>query len=196
MLSLTVVAGIATQTVSKASLAVVNVDTTVQDKAVAYPTDAKLYHKARKTLVKQLGIALRQSYERLSKRALMMNGRYAHARQMQRAKREQKRLRTYLGRVIRDIERKLGHQQATQNHPRLNRLLEIAKRIHTQQRNDKNKVYSVHAPEVECIAKGKAHKHYEFGVKVGVASTSKESFVVGMKSLPGNPYEDTHWRLH
>lgn len=192
MLGLTVVAGIDTQTVAKASVAVVNVDTTVQDKAIAYPTDAKLYHKARKTLVKQakqLGIALRQSYERLSKRALLMNARYAHARQMQRAKREQKRLRTYLGRVIRDIERKLGHQQATPNHPRLNRLLEIARRIHTQQRNDKNKVYSVHAPEVECIAKGKVHKRYEFGVKIGVVSTNKESFVVGIKSLPGNPYD-------
>jgi len=121
----------------------------------------------------------------------MMNGRYAHARQMRRAKREQKRLRTYLGRVIRDIERKVVSQQtqAGQEHPRLKRLLEIAKRIHAQQRHDKGKVYSVHAPEVECIAKGKAHKPYEFGVKVGVVSTSKESFVVGMQSLPGNPYD-------
>lgn len=47
----------------------------------------------------------------------------------------------------------------------------------------------MHAPEVECIAKGKAHKPYEFGVKVGVVTTSKESFVVGMKALPGNPYD-------
>ena len=72
----------------------------------------------------------------------MMNGHYAHARQMQRAKREQKRLKTYLGRVIRDIERKLDQQAM---HPRFKRLLEIANRIHVQQRNDKNKVYSVHA---------------------------------------------------
>ena len=136
-----------------------------------------------------MGIVLRQSYERLSKRALMMNGRYAHARQMQRAKREQKRLRTYLGRVIRDIERKLAHQQTTVGYPRINRLLEIAKRIHAQQRHDKNKVYSVHAPEVECIAKGKAHKPYEFGVKVGVVTTNKERFVVGIKSFPSNPYD-------
>ena len=194
MLGLTVVAGIETKTVSKASIAIVNVDTTVQDKAIAFPTDARLYHKARGALVrlaKQMGIDLRQSYERVSKRALMMNGRYAHARQMRRAKREQKRLRTCLGRVIRDIERKVVSQptQAGQEHPRLKRLLEIAKRIHAQQRHDKGKVYSVHAPEVECIAKGKAHKPYEFGVKVGVVSTSKESFVVGMQSLPGNPYD-------
>lgn len=65
----------------------------------------------------------------------------------------------------------------------------IARRIHAQQRHDKGKVYSVHAPEVECIAKGKAHKPYEFGVKVGIVTTSRESFVVGMKSLSGNPYD-------
>lgn len=193
MLGLTVVAGIDTRTVSKASVAIVNVDTTVQDKAIAFPTDARLYHKARGALVrlaKQRGIDLRQSYERVSKQALMMNGRYAHARQMRRAKREQKRLRTCLGRVIRDIERKVALQtEARQDDAGLKRLLEIARRIHAQQRHDKGKVYSVHAPEVECIAKGKAHKPYEFGVKVGVVSTSKESFVVGMQSLPGNPYD-------
>lgn len=196
MLGLTVLAGIATKTVSAASLSVVNVDTTVQDKAVAFPTDARLYHKARGGLVrlaKRMGIDLRQSYERLSKLALAKSGRYAHARQMKRAKREQKRLRTYLGRVIRDVERKVvakvSEAGQMQEQPRLDRLLEIARRIHAQQRHDKGKVYSVHAPEVECIAKGKAHKPYEFGVKVGVVSTSKESFVVGMKSFPGNPYD-------
>jgi IS5 family transposase len=196
MLGLTVLAGIATKTVSVTSLSVVNVDTTVQDKAIAFPTDARLYHKARGALVrlaKKMGIDLRQSYERVSKLALAKSGRYAHARQMKRAKREQKRLRTYLGRVIRDIERKVAANTAeagpVQEQTRLSRLLEIARRIHTQQRHDKGKVYSVHAPEVECIAKGKAHKPYEFGVKVGIVTTSKESFVVGMKSLPGNPYD-------
>ena len=194
MLGLTVRTGLETGTVRRASLSVVNVDTTVQDKAIAFPTDARLYHKARGSLVRMaqgMGMGLRQSYERVSKRALMMNGRYAHARQMRRAKREQKRLRTFLGRVIRDIERKVASQptQAGQEHLRLKRLLEIAKRIHAQQRHDKGKVYSVHAPEVECIAKGKAHKPYEFGVKVGVVVTSRESFVVGMKALPGNPYD-------
>lgn len=188
MLGLTIRAGLATKTVSAASLAVVNVDTTVQEKAIAFPTDARLYHKARSTLVraaKRIGIPLRQSYERVSKLALARNGRYAHARQPARAKREQRRLRTYLGRVIRDIERKLPKAHAA----RMNKLLEIAKRILAQQRHDKNKVYSMHAPETECISKGKAHKKYEFGVKVGVVSTSRESFVVGMRALPGNPYD-------
>ena len=194
MLGLTVRTGLATRTVSLTSLAVVNVDTTVQDKAIAFPTDARLYHKARSALVrmaKGMGIELRQSYRRLSKVALAKHGRYAHARQMQRARREQKRLKTYLGRVIRDIERKagVGQEELKQASARLASLLEIARRIHAQQRHDKGKVYSVHAPEVECIAKGKAHKPYEFGVKVGVVSTSKESFVVGMQALPGNPYD-------
>ncbi len=188
MLGLTIRTGIETKTVTVSALAVVNVDTTVQEKAIAFPTDARLYHKARGALVrmaKRLGIPLRQSYERVSKLALAKNGRYAHARQMQRARREQKRLRTYLGRVIRDIERKLSGEGVA----KMNKLLELARRIHTQQRHDKNKVYSMHAAEVECIAKGKAHKPYEFGVKVGVVSTSKGNFVVGMKSLPGNPYD-------
>lgn len=192
MLGLTVRTGLATKTVSSASLSVVNVDTTVQDKAIAFPTDARLYHKARGALVRmaqEMGIALRQSYARLSKAALARHGRYAHARQMQRAKREQKRLKTYLGRVIRDIERKLAAAQTEQDCSRLKRLLELGLRIHARQRHDKGKVYSVHAPEVECIAKGKAHKPYEFGVKVGVVSTSKESFVIGMQAFPGNPYD-------
>jgi IS5 family transposase len=104
---------------------------------------------------------------------------------MQCARREQRRLRTYLGRVIRDIERKLSEEHAV----KMNALLDIAKRILSQQRHDRGKVCIMHAPEVECIAKGKAHKPYEFGVKVGVVSTSKESFVIGMQSLPGNPYD-------
>lgn len=194
MLALTVKSGVETKTVSERSLVVVNVDTTVQDKAIAFPTDARLYHKARSALVrqaKQLGIELRQSFERLSKLALAKSGRYAHARQMKRAKREQKRLKIYLGRVIRDIERKVAVRQMADQpeHSGLAKLLVLARRIHAQQRSDKGKVYSVHAPEVECLAKGKAHKPYEFGVKVGVVSTSKESFVIGMKSLPGNPFD-------
>lgn len=194
ILGLTVAAGLATKTVAKTSLAVVNVDTTVQDKAVAFPTDARLLHKARVALVRQaskLGVTLRQSYERVGKAAFVRSQRYAHARQINRAKAQNRKLRTYLGRIIRDIERKT--QSADTRTERMDKLLEIAKRIHGQPRKrsegDPPKLYSVHAPEVECIAKGKVHKQYEFGVKVGIVSTSKESFVIGAKSLPGNPYD-------
>jgi IS5 family transposase len=165
----------------------VNVDTTVQEKAIAYPTDARLYHKARVLLVKaakQRGIALRQSYLRLGKRALIMSSRYAHARQMKRARREQKKLKTYLGRVYRDVLRNCPQPDAS-----LAELLYNAQRILTQQRNDKNKLYSLHAPEVECISKGKVHKKYEFGCKVSLATTSKDNWIVGAEALHNNPFD-------
>jgi IS5 family transposase len=194
ILGLTLRAGLATQTVAKSSLAVVNVDTTVQDKAVTFPTDARLLHKARLALVrlaKRQGIALRQSYERIGKMAFVRSQRYAHARQINRAAAQTRKLRTYLGRIIRDIERKTAIDGQTPS--RMTKLLQVAQRIQTQPRKraggDPPKLYSVHAPEVECIAKGKAHKQYEFGVKVGIVSTSKECFVLAAKSLPGNPYD-------
>ena len=194
ILGLTLSAGLATRTVAKSSLAIVNVDTTVQDKAVTFPTDARLLHKARMALVrlaKRQGIALRQSYERIGRAAFVRSQRYAHARQFNRAAAQSRKLRSYLGRIIRDIERKIRPDEPTP--ARITRLLQVATRIHTQPRNraagDPPKLYSVHAPEVECIAKGKAHKQYEFGVKVGIVSTSRESFVLAAKSLPGNPYD-------
>ena len=200
ILGLTLSAGLATQTVAKSSLAVVNVDTTVQDKAVTFPTDARLLHKARMALVrlaKLQGVGLRQSYERIGKAAFVRSQRYAHARQFNRAAAQTRKLRTYLGRVMRDIARKMAVERQTPSPSpspsRMIQLLQIARRIHTQPRKrlegDPPKLYSVHAPEVECIAKGKAHKQYEFGVKVGIVSTSKESFVLAAKSLPGNPYD-------
>jgi IS5 family transposase len=165
----------------------VNVDTTVQEKAIAYPTDARLYHKARVLLVraaKKRDIALRQSYLRLGKRALIMSSRYAHARQMRRAKREQKKLKNYLGRVYRNILRNCPEPDAE-----LKELLHQAKRLLAQKRHDKNKLYSLHAPEVECIAKGKAHKKYEFGCKVSVVTTSRDNWVVGIEALHSNPFD-------
>jgi len=165
----------------------VNVDTTVQEKAIAHPTDARLYHKARVLLVKaskDRGIALRQSYLRLGKRALILSGRYAHARQMRRAKREQKKLKNFLGRVYRDILRNCPEPDEA-----LKDLLHQAKRLLEQKRHDKNKLYSLHAPEVECIAKGKAHKKCEFGCKVSVVTTSRDNWVVGIEALHNNPFD-------
>jgi IS5 family transposase len=159
----------------------------VQEKAIAYPTDARLYHKARVLLVKAAkdrGIALRQSYLRLGKRALIMSSRYAHARQMNRARREQKKLKTYLGRVYRNILRCCAQPDDT-----LAQLLQNAARLLNQKRSDKNKLYSLHAPEVECIAKGKAHKKYEFGCKVSVVTTSKDNWIVGVEALHHNPFD-------
>lgn len=165
----------------------VNIDTTVQEKAIAFPTDARLYYKACRALVRvarQVGLKLRQTYARLSKKALAQQARYACAQQLKRARKETKRLRTYLGRVLRNIERFVGPLKEKQAD-----LLRISRRIYEQQRADKQKVYSVHAPEVECIAKGKAHKRYEFGCKVQVVTTSKAGWVVGIDALSGNPYD-------
>lgn len=165
----------------------VNVDTTVQEKAIAYPTNARLYHKARRILVrlaKRDGINLRQTYERLGKRAFIMQGRYSHARQMNRSKREQKRLKVFLGRVVRDIRRKCLAPEGL-----LATMLERSEQLLRQQRNDKNKLYSLQAPEVECIAKGKAHKKYEFGCKVSLVSTSKDNWIIGAQAVHGNPYD-------
>lgn len=167
-----------------------NVDTTVQEKAVHYPTDARLYYDMRKHLVRQAkahGIVLRQSYVRLAKNALFSASRYAHARQMKRARKKIKKLKTYLGCVLRDIQRKT--EKDRELHAELAPLLQLAARLLEQKRHDKNKLYSIHAPEVECIAKGKAHKKYEFGVKVGLVTTSKEGFALAMQAHHGNPYD-------
>ena len=165
----------------------VNVDTTVQEKAIAFPTDARLYYKARERLValaSERDIRLRQSYVRKGKEALIKQSRYAHAKQYRRAAKETRQLKTFLGRVYRDINRK-----AEEFDPELRHYLYLANRLLKQEKQSKNKLYSLHAPEVECISKGKAHKRYEFGVKVGMATTSKGNWVVGIQAFPGNPYD-------
>jgi IS5 family transposase len=165
----------------------VNIDTTVQEKEIRFPTDARLYDRARQRLVayaKERQIKLRQNYNRKSKQMLYWQSRYSHARQMNRAKACTRKLRNYLGRVLRDIERNCANPDQ-----QLQSLTEIAARIYQQKRNDKNKVYSVHAPEVECISKGKAHKRYEFGCKVSVAATSKGGWFLGAMAMHGNPYD-------
>jgi transposase, IS5 family len=171
------------------------VDTTVQPKAVAFPTDAKLMHRARELLVRlarKHGVKLRQSYARVGKRALMAYQRYAHAKQFRRANRALRSVRAHLGRVFRDIVRK------TRNDANLRHIfaepLSLAFRVRHQRHNQRGrKVYSLHAPEVECIGKGKAHRPYEFGVKVSVATTLNRSkggqFIAHVKTLPGNPYD-------
>ena len=191
LLAVTIRAGLATQSVRPASFKQVTVDTTVQEKAVAFPTDARLYHKARVALVRvahRHQIALRQSYTRKGKQALFMNNRYSAARQARRAKRELRRLKVYLGRVHRDLQRQLN-AQCTAVQEQNAALMSRVARILAQQRTDHGKIYSVHAPEVECIAKGKVHKKYEFGVKVSLTTTQRDNFIVGATSLPGNPYD-------
>ena len=171
------------------------VDTTVQEKAIAHPTDARLTHRAIEKLVdlaKREGVELRQSYRRLAKRAAIMVGRYTHAHQFKRARRELKFLRTRLGRVIRDIRRKIEGNTALED--RFGPLLDLAHRVrHQEQRQRGPKVYSLHAPEAECIGKGKARAPYEFGCKVSITTPATVpkggQFVLHAKALHGNPYD-------
>ena len=171
------------------------VDTTVQEKAIAHPTDARLIHRAIEKLVdlaKREGVKLRQSYLRLAKRAAIMVGRYTHAHQFKRARRELKFLRTRLGRIIRDIRRKIEDDGALED--RFGPLLDLALRArHQEQRQRGPKVYSLHAPEVECIGKGKARAPYEFGCKVSIVTPVTAprggQFVLHAKALHGNPYD-------
>jgi IS5 family transposase len=190
VLKATVAMALESRTIKVSSLERVTVDTTVQEKAIAHPTDSRLYLKALQSLVRQAkraGITLRQSHTRLAKKASAKAGRYAHARQYRRMRRELKRLRTYLGRVHRDIGRKIagdGEREA-----RFARLLGLVERLLAQQPQDNNKLYSLHAPEVVCIAKGKAHKRYEFGCKVGIAATNREGLFLAAKAFADNPYD-------
>src|SRR5271165_649759 len=184
-----------TEAIRPSDLNRVIVDTTVQPKNVMFPTDARLLNRAREILVRlaqRHGVKLRQSYTRVGKFALIQHQRYAHAKQFKRANRALRKLKTYLGRVIRDIARKIDGDPGLET--AFAHLLSLSRRVRAQERGQRGpKVYSLHAPEVECIGKGKAHKPYEFGVKVSVATTLKHSkggqFVAHVQALPGNPYD-------
>jgi IS5 family transposase len=176
-------------------MARVTVDTTVQPKNITFPTDAKLLHAAVRgltRLARKHGVRLRQSYVRIAKRAAMMAGRYAHAKQFKRHHRQLRFLRTRLGRLVRDIRRKIAGQEnleAVFLQP-----LSRADQIRSQQQRQRGwKLYSFHAPEIECIGKGKASAPYEFGVKVSIVTTNRRApggqFVLHARSLPGNPYD-------
>lgn len=191
LLTLTIGTGVATQAVKTSSFADVTVDTTVQEKAIAFPNDSRLYFKGREWLVrlaKANRIELRHSYRRTGKQALFMQNRYAAARQMRRTRRELKRSKIFLGRLYRELKRKLRAQlDAVQD--RFTQAPHRVERLLAQQRHDGNKLYALHARQVECIAKGKAHKKYEFGVKVSLAATQRDNFIVGALALPGNPFD-------
>ena len=191
MLMVTIDAGRQIGLLRQTSVDRVIVDTTVMPKAIAHPTDSRLLEKSRQHLVRlaaEHGVPLRQSYNREGPRLAAQIGRYAHAKQYRRMRKALRTLRTRVGRVYREVTRQIERIGA-EHRDRARELLRRAQRILTQKTKDKHKLYAFHAPEVECIAKGKARTPYEFGVKVTIATTLKEGFVVGMRSMPGNPYD-------
>lgn len=194
LLKATITTAVTTKAVRPHEFDRVIVDTTVQEKAIAHPVDSRLLEIARGKVVqsaKCAGIALKQTFSREGKELRRKAGGYARAKQFKRLRRVVKRQRTILGIVLREVKRKLA--TAGTDSPttliRLNTLLERAERIRTQQPKDKNKLYALHAPEVECIGKGKARKPYEFGVKAGIVVTHRHGLMVGARTFPGNPYD-------
>lgn len=173
----------------------VTVDTTVQPKNIAFPTDAKLLYTSiirLGRLCQRHGIKLRQSYVRVGKWALIKAQRYAHAKQFKRHRKQVKFLKVRLGRIIRDIRRKTEGIDVLET--AFAQELSMASQLrHQKKRQEGRKIYSLHAPETECIGKGKAHKPYEFGCKASVTTTNARApggmFVLHAKALHGNPYD-------
>lgn len=191
LLAQTIKAAASAKVIKQHSLDKVIVDSTVQEKAIAYPTDSKLLNRGRQQLVQlvaETGITLRQNYNRIAPKLAGQIARYAHAKQYRRMRNHLKKLKTLVGRVWRDVSRQLA-QVPQHLKPKVTDLLRKVERLLKQQPQDNHKLYSLHAPEVECINKGKSRQPYEFGVKVSVMTTHKEGLVVGMRSLPGNPYD-------
>lgn len=182
--------------IQKRHLQRVIVDSTVQSKAVTFPLDVKLRYRALIALVqlsKQHGLPLRQSYLRVAKFALMMSGRYRHAKQMKRARRVEKFIQVRLGRVLRDVRRQLRKPEYHSLRSLFAETIRKAWIAFRQERHSKIKLYSWHAPEVECIGKGKADKPYEFGCKVSVTTNVNRApgghFVLHAGALHGRPYD-------
>jgi transposase, IS5 family len=196
LLARTMEVAVTLKLIARKELTRVIVDSTVQEKAIAHPTDSKLLETARAKVVEAAqanGIELKQTYAKEGKDLRFKAGRYAHARQFRRMRQMIKRQRTILGRLQREVGRKMTVlSQAVQE--TLGHTLAKAQRLIAQTGSRKAvdnraKLYSWHAPEVECISKGKSRNPYEFGVKVGLAMTLKGNLIVGARSFPGNPYD-------
>jgi len=164
------------------------IDTTVQEKNITFPTDAKLQkkiiEKCRKIARKE-GIRLRQTYKGELKQLMIDQRFHDHPQRKKKAHAARRRIKVIAGKIFRDLERKMGEVQKLKYQNQFS----IFNRVLTQSRNSKNKVYSLHQPQVSCIAKGKEHKKYEFGNKVSLAKTVKSGIIVGVMSFTGNPFD-------
>ena len=175
----------------------VNVDTTVQEKNVRFPTDARTLDRARERIVdvgEKLGIGFRRNYVRKGKTMLRKHSGYVKAKQFNRAENAVRAMKRYLQNVVDDAERcQIVPRNARQMAllAQLANYVALSKKLIAQDKNTpgKEKIYSVHEPQVECIAKGKVHKRYEFGVKAGFVTASRTTWVLGAMALPGNPYD-------
>ena len=163
----------------------VSIDTTVQEKNITYPTDNKLHRKIIKrcqAISEKEDLPVRQSYSRTLKKLSLAQRFRNHPKNHSNARKADRKVKTITGRLVRELERNLEPNSLYQSE------LELFKRVLAQKKEDKNKVYSLHEPEVECISKGKEHKKYEFGNKVSIITTQRTGVIVGAMSFR-NPYD-------
>ncbi|MBO6044917.1 MAG: IS5 family transposase, partial [Bacteroidales bacterium] len=165
----------------------VMIDSTVQEKNITFPTDAKLYRKIIAKVLKMArkeDIELRRTYTRELK-ALKLKVRFMnHPTRMKEGKKAVKRIRTIARAMVSDIARKMDDHQLSF----YGKDLALFVRVINQERSDKDKVYSLHEPEVQCISKGKEHKKYEFGNKSAIAKM-RSGLIVSALAFIGNPYD-------
>lgn len=164
------------------------VDSTVQEKNVTWPTDTKLYHKIIRRcwkLADAHGVPLRRRYRKEVRARLMAQRWRKDPRKRKAAHKAQRRLRTIAGALIRELERKLPGKVVDEQREDFS----LYRRVLRQQRHDRDKVYSLHEPQVYCLAKGKAHKPYEFGSKASVAMTATHGVIVAAVAHAQNEYD-------
>lgn len=164
------------------------IDTTVQEKAITFPTDAKLYRKIIVHCVKIAranSIQLRRTYAKDIKQRKLECRFAGHPKNLSKARKAVKRLKTIAGRLVREIERKLPADVLQSSHERFTQF----HRALQQKRGDKQKLYSLHEPHVYCMSKGKEHKKYEFGTKVSIATTRDSKIIVGALTFDSNQYD-------
>ncbi|VAW59155.1 Transposase, IS4 family, partial [hydrothermal vent metagenome] len=163
-------------------------DTTVGENNTTFPTDAKLAKKIIdkcNEIANKEGISQRQTYVRTSKQLVRDTHNRKHPKRIKRAKKADRRLKTIAGRLLRELERELSQAALSNYQEQFN----LYHQVLTQKRKDKDKVYSLHKPFTACIAKGKAHKQYEFGTKIGLTTTFKRLIITAIKSFDGNPHD-------
>ena len=166
----------------------INIDSTAQEKNITFPTDTKLRKKIIDKCVaiaKKENIELRQSYKRTVKKCLLQSRFSRHPKRRKQARAAQRKIKTIASRLVRELYRKLPEHTLSYHQNKL----ELFTRVLNQQINDKDKIYSLHEPEVSCIAKGKAHKPYEFGNKASIATTQNGNVIVAAVSFQGNPHD-------
>lgn len=163
----------------------VSIDTTVEEKNITYPTDSKLHKRIADKCVeiaKKESMPIRRSYKRTTKQLLRDTYNSTHPKRRKKAKSAQRKLKTIAGRLVRELDRNLAKGVYAKE-------LELFKRVLSQTRNSKNKIYSLHEPDVYCIAKGKAAKKYEYGCKASIVLTQNTGIIVGAMTFAENIYD-------